>query len=107
VPSKLFLLLIAGLALLAGAPAAADAATCRQGDPPIQVSARTSCELAGGFVTKWMNHAPDRPATRSYRVHSPVTGRSYRIKGRSEQRDGYLLVTGRGPHGIWLRFEQW
>ena len=106
-PAKLCCVLIAALAVFAGAPAAAGAATCRQGDPPIEVSARTSCELAGAFVTKWMNHAPYRPVTRRFRVYSPVSGEWYRIKGTSEQRRGYLLVTGRGPHGIWLRFQQW
>ena len=78
------LLLSAAVALIAAAPASADAATCRQGDPPITVSARTSCALAGGFVTAWMNRAPyGRPATRTYRVYSPVTRRSYGITGTS------------------------
>jgi hypothetical protein len=95
------------VAASAGSPAAADARTCRQGDPPIEVSARTSCALAGRFVTRWMNHAPYRPVTRSFRVRSPVTGRMYRITGTSRQRPNHLLVTARGPHGIRLRFEQW
>jgi hypothetical protein len=105
-PRKLIPLLIA-LGLMAAAPAAADARTCRQGDPPIEVSARTSCALAGRFVTKWMNHAPYRPVTRSFRVRCPVTGRMYRITGTSRQRPNHLLVTARGPDGIRLRFEQW
>jgi hypothetical protein len=105
---QIVLLLIAGIVLIAAAPASAGAATCRQGDPPITVSARTSCALAGGFVTAWMNRAPDdRPVTRTFRVHSPVTGRCYPITGTSRGRAGYMLVTGRGPNGIWLRFRQY
>ena len=105
---KIVLFLSAAVALIAAAPASADAATCRQGDPPITVSARTSCALAGGFVNAWMNRAPwGRPATRTYRVYSPVTRRSYRITGTSRGRAGYMLVTGRGPNGIWLRFRQY
>ena len=105
---KIVLLLSAAVALIAAAPASADAATCRQGDPPITVSARTSCALAGGFVTAWMNRAPyGRPATRTYRVYSPVTRRSYGITGTSRVRAGSMVVTGRGPNGIWLRFHQY
>jgi hypothetical protein len=93
-------------ALAAATPASASTHWCRQGDPPIQASARTSCALAGAALNRWMNGRLD--SRESARVYSPTTGRAYRL--RYQQRPGEyssLRITATGPHGIWLRFTAW
>jgi len=103
--------LIPGLAVLAaltavssaGADALQPATThwCRAGDPPLQVSQRTSCGVAGDVIDSLFNSpalTPDR--TRTVSVSSPVTGRSYRL--RLVCSGDHVVATGSG--GIWIRF---
>jgi hypothetical protein len=81
--------LAAPLALLVGASLAPTAAAnvpvgrdhwCRQGDPPIRASWRTSCSLAGGIVSAYYQHGGRLSQTW---VYSPVTRRSYWITFRN------------------------
>jgi hypothetical protein len=87
----------------AGAGAArADARVCRQGDPPITVSAHTTCAFAANAVNLVGNGRVHDGQTRS--VYSPAMHRRYRLHFRRTGRrwTGTWRVTG--PNGIWMRF---
>jgi hypothetical protein len=102
--------LVAGLvaaAVAVTAPPASAAHTCRQGDPPLRVSDRTSCWFAGNVVTRWANDGAQENREWHGDVRSPVTKRSYRMvctltaEGEYEWR-----VSCHGPRasGVWVRF---
>ena len=103
-------LLYARLALIfalcfVGYTVTAQASTwCRQGEPPIQVSARTSCQFAGSALDRYYNNRPSGVRYLRARVYSSVSHKSYVLTyRRGGNRDsGNVKVTG--PNGIWLRF---
>ena len=72
---------------------------CKQGDPPIQASLRTSCPFAGRIVSVYARAGAPKHMTRS--VRSPVTHKSYRIVCA---RQGTRLFCSNRRYGIWLRF---
>lgn len=93
---------IAAMAIgIAAAPAqAASGHWCRQGDPPIQTSAQTSCAFAARALDAY--YQGQRGA--AY-IYSPVTHRVYRVKYRARWIGRYTqMVTATGSNGIWLRF---
>ena len=83
----------------AAAPAAATARTCAPGDPPVELSSRTSCGLGATIVDRVYRGALLR-RTRTISVRSPVTHMRYTI--RLVRRGDF--VTGTGRNGIWVRF---
>jgi hypothetical protein len=94
---------IAALSLIAVAPAAAGGNHwCRQGDPPILASARTSCSFAGTAYTDWVQQGTKR-YWRGYST-SPITHRRYLITcRRTSHRDwSSNTVTCTGINGIWF-----
>lgn len=94
---------LAVLALAGVAAGSAEARTCRGGDPPIQVSARTSCGLGGAAV----NYAFNRRVfyrSRTVWLRSPVTRKHYRVTLTPSHRSDGWVLTGTGPNGIWMRF---
>ena len=96
----------ASILVLAVAGTASAATTCRQGDPPIKVSARTSCDFAGSIVTKYLNssRAYNRSSDRwSTSVYSATTGRSYWV---TITRSGHRTVAT-GSNGIRAEWETW
>ena len=103
---KLLTLAVTAAACLAMA-GPASAATCRQGDPPITVSATTSCAMAGNIVNEYMNgHYGQRSG--AMRVYSPVTHRTYAIRLSMRGRPGYGgILTATGPNGIRAPFGVW
>jgi len=102
---KRFTILIALFGAFIVPTASASAAgnhSCRQGDPPITASARTSCAFAGKIVTEWYNNGC---TTRCQGViWSPVTKRNYGLScsRRGGQYTGTVTCTG--PNGIYARF---
>ena len=96
--------MIAGFALAVAGPAAASGNHwCRQGDPPVLASAKTSCPFAMNAGTRYYQSAGGRHYFRAW-VRSPVTHKSYLLTYR---RSGGRLggdVTATGTNGIWLRF---
>jgi hypothetical protein len=74
---------------------------CRAGDPPLDASARTPCDLAAGVVNSLFN-GPVLSQThiRTISVRSPVTKTSYRLQ--LVRRGDYVTATG--PNEIWVRF---
>jgi hypothetical protein len=92
----------ATLALAGAGAARADARTCRHGDPPITVSAHTSCAFAAKAVDLVGNGLVHNGQTRC--VYSTATHRRYRLHFRRTGRrwTGTWHVTG--PNGIWMRF---
>lgn len=68
------------IALLGAAPAHAAKGDhwCRQGDPPIKASKRTSCPFAGNMVTGWANTGQQDYV--KLRVYSPTTKKKYPIE---------------------------
>ena len=72
---------------------------CKQGDPPIQASLRTSCPFAGRIVSVYARAGAPKYMTRS--VRSPVTHKSYRIVC---SREGTRVFCSNRRYGIWLRF---
>jgi hypothetical protein len=96
------------VALLA-APALAGAAGshwCRQGDPPIYASARTSCALAGAIVDAYANAR--RPASGEWagRVRAFDSGERHRISctRRGDAYTGTVRCRGERGSGIRARF---
>src|ERR687885_103690 len=86
-------------AAVAAVPASAGAHACGPGDPPLQASSRTSCQLAATILNRVYRGAlPGR--TRTISVRSPVTHKRYWV--RLVRRGNY--VTGTGRNGIWVRF---
>lgn len=88
------------LAILA-APPAASARWCRSGEPPVEVSRRTSCAFADRIVTRvHIQPLLRRGQRRTIHVRSPVTHRRHRIRliRRGDR------VTGTGRRGLWVRF---
>jgi hypothetical protein len=73
---------------------------CREGDPPILASARTSCSLAGNYLDTWFHEEWWELESLEAKVYWPVTHRWYRITGTVHGR----FVTATGPYGIWFRF---
>jgi hypothetical protein len=109
-PIRTTLLALMAVAVALAAPAMAGAAgshSCREGDPPIEASARTSCPMAGAIVNAYANRrGPSSGGEWAGRVRSPVTGRRYwiactRTGGRSS---GTVRCRGEGRTGIWARF---
>ena len=85
-------------------PGAAQANTCRGGDPPIQVSARTSCSFAGSAVS--YVYSSRGSFTRHAWVSSPHAGRWYWLTFRVRWYSRYAAtITATGPNGIWMRFD--
>jgi hypothetical protein len=79
---------------------------CRQGDPPILASARTSCALAGAIVDAYANAR--RPASGEWagRVRDPGTGERHRIccTRRGDALSGTVRCRGERGSGIRARF---
>jgi hypothetical protein len=74
---------------------------CRQGDPPLQLSRRTSCGLAAALVDRLFNGPVlGQGGVRTISVRSPVTRRSYELQ--LTRRGDYVTATG--PNEIWIRF---
>ena len=92
--------------VLLAAPTAAGAAGshwCRQGDPPIHASGRTSCALAGAIVDAYANAR--RPASGEWagRVRDPGNGERHRI-GCTRRGDAFTgTVRCRGERGSGIR----
>jgi hypothetical protein len=99
--------LAALVVVLASGPSAQAAPgphTCRDGDPPLQASATTSCRFAARIFTAY-----DRQLHDSWRgpVRSPVTGRWYAITcwiTAESDYPGWYYVRCEGPRGIAVRF---
>jgi hypothetical protein len=105
--SRKFTAAAAALAVAATAavPTMASASTtrvCRGGDPPITVSASTSCAFAANVV----DHAYQGRLYQNARIYSPVTHRNYWVLSRMVWHSGNdATVTAFGQNGIWMRFE--
>ena len=97
---------LAAIVPAAGAGAATPAAHwCREGDPPLYVSAGTACGLAGNVVTDYVDvcHEPgscqieaEAPASRTHYLMTCV-----RHGGRYT---GTVFCQGPSDSGIWTRF---
>jgi len=98
----------AAAAIALAAPATAHtsgAHWCRQGDPPLYVSARTGCPLAGNVITDYVNvcrqsrtclmRLSSRSSRRRYRVTCHRTGGRY---------NGIVYCKAPADTGIWARF---
>ncbi|MGZ6285273.1 MAG: hypothetical protein ACXWQ5_18505 [Ktedonobacterales bacterium] len=95
---------VVAFALMAAGPAPASGTHwCRQGDPQILASAKTSCQFAGNAVNRYYRSARGRHYFRAW-VSSPVTHKSYLLTYRrgGDRFSGDVTATGVG--GIWLRF---
>jgi hypothetical protein len=101
-PCLIVAAIVAGSLSLGSAPA--EAATCRQGDPPLTVSSRTSCAFAGRVVTRWMNEMGEPGLTWTGRVYSSTTRRTHRVNCWRTSLRG---VRCSGANGISIRFQDW
>jgi len=72
---------------------------CRQGDPPVLASLRTSCRFAGRIVSVYAQAGAPKHMSRFAR--SPVTHKTYRIVC---SRQGTLVFCSNPRYGIWIRF---
>lgn len=98
--------LVFGLLLIVSASAQASGSHwCRQGDPPILASARTSCPFAGNIINAYVNVCHERRFC-STRVYSPVTHKRYHITCRwtGSRTFGTVCCQGAPSTGIWTRF---
>jgi hypothetical protein len=97
--------LLASIMLIAASAQASGAHWCRQGDPPIYASARTSCPFAGNIVTDYVNVCHETRHCHM-RVASPVTHRRYRIicDRTGPRYTGSVRCAGARGTGIWTRF---
>lgn len=78
---------------------------CREGDPPLYASARTSCPLAGHIITDYVNVCRESAACampvdlaaaqKSYRITCTRTGPRY---------TGLVRCEAPGDSSIWTRF---
>jgi hypothetical protein len=100
------LALAGSLAGAASAQASSGTHWCRQGDPPIQAGARTSCAFAGQVVSRYYIYgSSDDPTRFTARVYSPVTHRTYTVSYRTTWVTRYTgSVTATGANGISARF---
>lgn len=99
-------ILIATIVLASGAGAAAPAAHwCRQGDPPLYVSADTTCELAGNVITDYVNICHELSSCQ-IGLDSPTTPIRYLItcRRRGTRYTGTIYCQGPAATGIWTRF---
>jgi hypothetical protein len=78
---------------------------CRQGDPPLYASMRTTCGFAGKIITKYVNKCHEAPRCHLH-VHDSRTRRWYRIACRrtGSHVDGVVSCTGPRDTDIWTRF---
>jgi hypothetical protein len=99
-------IVIAALAPAAGAGAAAPAAHwCRRGDPPVYASADTTCGLAGGVITDYVNVCHELRNCQ-IRVDSVTSPLAYLItcNRRGGRYTGTVYCHGQLDTGIWTRF---
>ena len=97
---------VAAAAIMPAATARASGAHwCRQGDPPIYASTRTSCRFAGNIVTDYVNVCRESRNCH-VRVSSPVMHKRYWITCHRTGASYNRLVYCRGAPrtGIWTRF---
>ncbi len=97
---------IAALAPAAGAGAATPTPHwCREGDPPLYVSAGTACELAGNVITDYVNVCHELRNCQ-IKVDSPASRMRYLItcNRRGSRYTGTVYCQGPADTGIWTRF---
>jgi hypothetical protein len=98
------LVAVSAAAISAFSASARAAHWCRQGDPPIQASDRTSCVFAAVII----NHYVWAGEPRYFRGHlrSPVTHKRYWITCRRTGPSQIWLdrVRCTGPNGTWTKF---
>ena len=96
-----YLIVAATAATVTTAAASAQASAahwCRQGDPPVYASARTSCSFAGTIITDYANVCRESRNCHMS-VYSPTSRRRYRISCHrpGTRYSGRVYCKG-GPH---------
>ena len=95
-------------AIVVAVPATAGASGahwCRQGDPPLYVSARTGCRLAGSVITTYVNVCRESRNCLMY-VTSPSAHRRYRVTCHrtGDRYSGSVYCEALSVTGIWAKF---
>ena len=96
---------VAGIVPVASAHASEEH-SCRQGDPPIQASPRTSCSFAGTIVTDYVDVCHQARTCHMSVSSSPARRARDRIACRrfGARYTGVVLCTGPAGTGVWARF---